>query len=241
MIVAIDIGNTCVSVGLFHRPGEIEPFEVRHMRTSSQPDDFTGLLAGLPNVERLFVASVVPNATAALITASRLPVVTITPRGDLGLRLEGVDYRELGADLFVNAVASRRLFGDDILNVDLGTASTFCVIKEGLYRGTTIVPGLEISLRALTEGTALLPRVEVRRLDRLIQQKTGPCMQTGAYYGHLELTRGLMARAQREWGDLEVVLTGGIGALLRADLGDDVDHYEPNLTLKGISLIAGQL
>ncbi len=241
LLAAIDIGNTRVTVGLFSREGELEPVEVRHMRTSPQPQDFSGLLAGLPPVTRLVVASVVPNATEALIAASRWPVTTIAPAENLGLRLEGVDYSELGADLFVNAVASRHLFGDDILNVDLGTASTFCVITDGLYRGTTICPGLEISLKALTEMTALLPRVEVKRLDRLIQQKSQPCMQTGAYYGHLEMARGLIRRAQAEWGRLEVVLTGGIGALLEADLADVVDHYEPYLTLKGISLIAEKL
>jgi type III pantothenate kinase len=241
VLAAINVGNTWAKLGVFNQPGDLDPLEVRRIPTSTSPADYRELTHGLDGVDAYFTASVVPGATRAIDQAVTKPHQVISARDDLGVRFDGLNYHQLGADLFVNAVASRLLFGSEILNADLGTASTFCVITDGSYRGTTIVPGLEISLRALTERTALLPHVEVARLGRLIQQDTISCMQSGAYYGYLELTRGLIRRAEEEWGKLGVVLTGGIGALLHEDLTDIIDYYEPDLTLKGLSLIAAQL
>jgi type III pantothenate kinase len=205
--------------------------------TSRHADEYGGLVSQVLPDTRVVCASVVPLATAALsqalLTRGAKPELVL-PREDLGLTFGGVDYRELGADLFANALASLWLWNRDALLVDLGTGSTFCVVKDGVYRGTAIVPGMEISFRALTSGAALLREVPLTKAARVINTTTVECLQAGIYYGYLELVRGMIRRVQQEHGKLFVVLTGGIGSFLCDGLMDVIDRYEPNLTLVGI-------
>lgn len=241
MLLTINMGNTRTNSLLFAPDGS------RHFATATRPDcqHYRQWLSQLPRPSRVLLAAVVPPAAAALRAAIaqqwQLPVEQVLPREDLGIRFTTVDYHQLGADLFVNAVVSHHDYGGNILNVDLGSASTFCVIKRGLYLGTSIVPGMELSIRAMIQGTALLQEFELRKMDHIIHDNTIACLQSGIYFGYFELVRGMIERIQEEQGPLQVILTGGIGTFLHQELAPWVDHFRPDLTMEGLQLIAGLL
>lgn len=238
MLLTINMGNTRTNSLLFTDDGPT------YIATATKPDveHYRQFLLAIPKPSRILLASVVPLAAASLRQAAcelwGLTVQQVQAREDLGIRFATVDYHQLGADLFVNAVASHHFYGGNILNVDLGSASTFCVIKQGLYLGTSIVPGMELSIRAMISGTALLSEFELRKMDRIIQDNTVSCLQSGIYFGYFELVRGMIERIQEEQGHLTVVLTGGIGTFLHEELAPWVDHFRPELTMEGLKLIA---
>jgi len=237
VLIAISIGNTRTSIGHLDECGRV--VSVMAQATTRHADEYSGLAKQLTPLARVVCASVVPQATEALRKAlfpRTMEVLTV--RDDLGLTFATVNYAELGPDLYVNALASQWLWGQDCLNVDLGTGSTFCVIKRGVYCGTAIVPGMELSFAALTRRAALLSEVPLKKPSRVINVTTVECLQAGIYYGYLELVRGMIRRVQEEQGTLRVVLTGGIGAFLQEDLLDVVDAYEPYLSLTGIWVAA---
>lgn len=239
MLLAVNIGNTRTNAGLLNEDGTI--IGIISCATSRKAVGYTQFAAGIMQGARVVCASVVPEATEALGQALKqagFNLETLSPRDDLGLSFGGLNYAELGGDLFANALASQHLWQRDVLNVDLGTGSTFCVIRNNVYLGTTIVPGMELSLRALTSGAALIKPITLAKPSKVINTTTEECVQSGIYYGYLELVRGMINRVQREQGKLYVVLTGGIGAFLREELHDVVDVYEPNLTLYGLWVAA---
>ncbi|MBT9157317.1 MAG: Type III pantothenate kinase [Firmicutes bacterium] len=240
LFVAVNIGNTRTSVGFIDDRGRVG--RVMALATTRYAEEYASLRQQIAEGARVVCASVVPQATLALAEAlGDLPIEVLAVRDDLGITFAGVNYAELGPDLFANALASWSLWGQDSLNVDLGTGSTFCVIKKGVYLGTAIVPGMELSFTALMRRAALLTEVPLAKPRRVINANTVECLQAGIYYGYLELVRGLIRRVQEEQGKLRVILTGGIGTFLQDGLGDVIDVYEPNLTLLGIWVAAKRL
>lgn len=242
MLLTINMGNTRTH-GVYYQNGHTSPHFAA--ATLPQTEHYANWLQTITAVapERILLASVVPSAAMALISAAQelwgLTVEVVKPRADLGIRFSSVNYQQdLGADLFVNAVISNHDYGGNILNVDLGTASTFCVIKNGHYLGTSIVPGMELSIRAMIQGTALLKDFSLQKMDKIIQDHTTACLQSGIYFGYFELVRGMINRIQEEEGPLQVVLTGGIGTFLHDELAPYVDYFRPELTLAGLQFIA---
>ena len=220
MILAINIGNTRTNAGILTDEGTL--LQNLSCNTTRTPEGYGEFASTLPVGVRVLCSSVVPEATLALAEAIGLhgfSLELVTARNDLGLNFSGLNYAELGADLFTNALASHYFWNRSVLNVDLGTGSTFCVIRDGIYIGTSIVPGMELSLRALTSGAALIRPIELAKPPRVINTTTVECVQSGIYYGYLELVRGMINRVQREQGKLFVVLTGGIGSFLCAEIG----------------------
>ena len=205
MILAVNIGNTRTNAGVLNNEGTL----VLNLSCSTHrtPDGYSEFASTLPAGARVLCSSVVPEATRALADAIHpygFNLELVTARNDLGLSFSGLNYAELGADLFTNALASHHFWNRSVLNVDLGTGSTFCVIRDGIYQGTSIVPGMELSLRALTSGAALIRPIELAKPSRVINTTTVECVQSGIYYGYLELVRGMINRVQREQGKLYV-------------------------------------
>lgn len=241
VLVAINLNNTRTGVGFFAENGLLHSYSIP---SEDLVQVAQTVLAGIQSGARVVVASVVPKATAALaamLGAGGYQLEELRTQQGLGITFGSLNFRELGADLFANAIAVREIWGRDSLTVDLGTGSTFCVVKSGRYMGTSIVPGMELSLRALTDKAALLGDVPLARPDAVINTNTVACLQSGIYYGYTELVRGMIGRVQREQGKLFVVLTGGIGTFLSAELMDVVDVFEPSLSLLGIAIAAARV
>jgi type III pantothenate kinase len=154
-----------------------------------------------------------------------------------------VDYknpREVGADRIVNAVAAREAFGSPVIVLDCGTATTFDVVSpEGHYAGGLILPGMEVSLAALSGRAAKLPEVSFAASDELIGRDTAGSMQSGSYWAAVDGLSGIIRRlkAMPEYADAPVVATGGLAGRI-VDALTDVNEHRPLLTLQGLLLLA---
>ena len=156
----------------------------------------------------------------------------------------------MGGDRIVNALAAVRLHGSPAIVCDLGTATTLdCVGADGAFVGGAIAPGLELGLEALAARTAKLPRVELRTPDRVIGRDTVSAIQSGTVFGYQALVAGLLARARAELAEtagiapeaVHTILTGGLSAAPWARDVDGVDLIDPDLTLRGLAILAAEV
>jgi type III pantothenate kinase len=259
VLLAIDIGNTNVTVGSF-RNGSL----VATRRTATEPQATADELelrlidllrlddAVLADVSAFACASVVPSLTAALeAVADRhdRPIVIAAP-GTVPIPIRVDRPGEVGADRLVNALAAARLYGTPAIVVDAGTATTFdCVAPDGAFVGGAIAPGLVLGLEALAARTAKLPRVELRTPERAIGRDTMAAIQSGAILGYQALVTGLVGRMRRELAgmgdvapeDVHGIMTGGLSS---ADWAADLDGLEvvdPELTLKGLAILHAEV
>jgi type III pantothenate kinase len=158
-------------------------------------------------------------------TRTGIPILTDNPR-------------EVGADRIVNALAAYHRYGGPVIVVDFGTATTFDAISaKGEYLGGVICPGPQISADALFQRAAKLPRIDVRKPPHVIGRTTVASMQSGLFWGYVDMVEGLVRRMRAELGgDVAVVATGGL-AVLVAPEAKGIDHVDPELTLRGLRIV----
>ena len=158
---------------------------------------------------------------------------------DWGFEIRVDQPNEVGADRLLNALAGHRHFGGPLIVVDFGTATTFDVVNQnGDYLGGVIAPGINLSLEALHQAAARLPRIGIGRPQSVIGTSTVPAMQSGVYWGYIGLVEGLIARIKAEYGGpMKVVGTGGLAPLF-AEGTTQLHHVEPDLTLDGLCMLA---
>jgi type III pantothenate kinase len=249
MLLAIDIGNTNITLGLYQDEelGSRWRLATNHER---MPDEyalqFLGLLshAGCTPEDLIGIslASVVPPLTGKIIEACRrylLQEPFVVDAGiKTGVRVRYDDPRAVGADRIVDAVAVQRLYGGPACVVDFGTGTTFDAIsKEGDYLGGAIAPGIGIASEALFIRTAKLPRVDVQRPPSVIGRNTVHSMQSGLLFGYVSLVEGMVARFQKELGpDMKVIATGGFAEVIAAET-QVIDIIAPWLTLDGLRIL----
>jgi type III pantothenate kinase len=253
MLLAIDVGNTNVVFALF--AGR----EIRtRWRIATDPrrtaDEYAVWLMQLMaiehidrgEVERVIVSTVVPRARHNLEVLAEKYFGTpalIAGEGAAGWGIE-IDVEEpgsLGADRAVNAIAAHAAHGGDLIVVDFGTATTFDVIDfSGAYKGGIIAPGINLSLDALVEHTAKLPRIaiEAPHGDSVIGRNTEEQMLIGAFWGYVAMIEGLVARLRGEIGrPAKVIATGGL-AILFQEHTRIFDAVDADLTLHGLAILA---
>jgi type III pantothenate kinase len=259
MLLALDIGNTNITVGLF-RAGALLGTRRAATNQRATTDEVELLLDGLlrldgiamADVDAVAVASVVPALTAAVeaIAGRRDRPLLIAAAGTVPLAVRVDRPDDVGADRLVNALAAARLYGTPAVVVDFGTATTLdCVAADGAYVGGAIAPGLELGLEALAARTAKLPRIELRAPDRAIGRDTVSAMQSGTIFGYQALAAGLLARVRLELADandvapadVRAILTGGLSAAPWARALDGIDAIDPDLTLKGLAILHAEV
>lgn len=250
MLFVIDIGNTNIVSGIYDGDELVAQF--RMATDKNRSSDELGLFfvqmlrmegIDMAAIGDVIISSVVPPIMHAMENAvkkyiKRDPIV-VTNDMDLGMRICLKNPAELGADRLVNAIAAYELYGGPALIVDFGTATTFCVVnREGDYVGGAIYPGLKISVDALVERTAKLPRIEIVKPEHVIGDGTVHGMQSGIVYGYTGAVDYLVRRMLDELGQGEanVVATGGLARLIAAE-SETIGHIDRNLTLKGLKLI----
>jgi len=257
MLLTIDVGNTNMVYGLFDGERLLGSFRLR--TASDITSDEIGILAceyfsrfGFEpaDVQDVVIASVVPQIMYTLTSAmikyfGREPIV-IDSDVDAGLRygsgLENCTER-LGADRAVTAVAAIAKYGAPLIVVDFGTATTLDAIDaEGRYLGGTIGTGLRVSMDALIQNTAMLPRVELSMPSRVIGTNTGEQLRAGVVAGYVGNMEYLIARMKKELGreDVRVVATGGLSRLI-SEQTKMIDIVDGGLTLDGLRLIYRRL
>jgi type III pantothenate kinase len=146
---------------------------------------------------------------------------------------------EVGADRLLNALAGHHRFGGPLIILDFGTATTFDVVdQDGAYLGGVICPGINLSLEALHQAAAQLPRIGLARPQAVIGRSTVPAMQSGIYWGYVGMIEGLVSRIKAEYGGaMKVIATGGLASLF-AEGTLLIEQIEPDLTLEGLRLLA---
>jgi len=249
MLLAIDIGNTDITLGVFE--GE-ELGATWHVATGihRMADEYAALLLNLlqhqnlkiADIKEIALCSVVPPLVSTFEELSQryfhISPLVVGAGVKTGVSIRMDNPREVGADRIVNAAAAHHLYGGPIIITDLGTATTFdTVSKEGDYLGGVIAPGINIAAEALFMRAAMLPRVELTRPKRVIGTSTTLAMQSGLIFGYVGLVEGIVARIQRELGEkAKVVATGGYAELIAKET-DAIDIVNPDITLIGLRLI----
>ncbi len=249
MFLAIDIGNTSITIGLY-RAEKLGP-RWRLASDNERTSDEYGILliqllerAGVKteDVREIAVASVVPPLTATIEQACRDYLNTVPLVVDAGTRtgipLRYEDPKQVGADRVVNAVAVRRIYRGPVCVVDFGTATIFDAISaEGEYLGGAIAPGIGIASDALFRRAAKLPRVEIVRPPAAIGRNTVHSLQSGLLYGYVGLVDGMVSRFRDELGpDMKTVGTGALVELIAKET-QSIDIIEPWLALQGLKII----
>src|SRR5574341_205882 len=249
MLLAIDIGNTNIVWGIYDNRTLVAHWRLatETKRTSDEYGIlFTNLLAaaGIPpqRVSGAIISSVVhvltPTFEEMVERSFRQHALLVTPQTDTGLTLSYANPKEIGSDRLVNAAAAYHKYRRDLIIVDFGTATTFCVVtKEGQYLGGVIAPGLGISAEALFARAAKLAKVEFVRPKTVIGTDTASSIQAGLLFGYAGLVDSLVRRIEQELGrSVYVIATGGLSSILAAET-TTIQKIEPLLTLEGLEFL----
>ena len=249
MLLALDVGNTNVTIGIFENGQLADHRRLRTVRDQTS-DEWGILLRNLfvlakldaARIQGIVIASVVPPLNPSLAEMSQryfgMEAVFITHLTDTGMPIRYANPEEVGADRIVNGVAAFHRYGGPCIVVDLGTAITFDAIsRSGEYLGGVIAAGIGISVEALFNKTARLPFVAFQRPGAIIGANTVTSMQSGLYYGALGAIDGITERLIQELGaDTRTIATGGQAALIAGD-SRYLKQIDEHLTLEGIRLI----
>lgn len=249
MLLAIDIGNTHTVIGLYE--GDALEHHWRLETKKGRTGDEWGVYlrelfrhekCDIGEVESVIISSVVPPMERALNEMCRRYLkadpLYVTPQVKLNIKIIIDNPDELGADRIVNSAAAYAKYKTDLIVVDFGTATTFDYIsKKGEYRGGLILPGIGISLEALLDHAAKLPRIEIAKPGKVIGTNTVTSMQSGIYYGYAGMIDSVVERIEKEIGKkAKVLATGGLASLIAAD-SRKIEETDELLTLEGLKLI----
>ena len=246
MLLAIDVGNTNTVIALMDAP---EPIAVWRISTSSTrtADEYAVWLSAMLSatgfridmVSACIISNVVPQSQFHLRNLSRR-YFGCEPHVISSKTVPGVEVRipkpsEAGADRLVNAVGAFVRHGGPLIIVDSGTATNLDVIgADGGFEGGVISPGINLSMQALHEAAAQLPRVAIECPDKVIGTDTVGAMKSGVYWGYVSLIEGLISKIQTEYAKpMKVVATGGIASLFEGAT-QAIDVFDPDLTIRGL-------
>ena len=256
MLLAIDAGNTNIVFALFDTASEAQPWgEIRaRWRITTDPrrtaDEYAVWLSQLLSLEgfargdvsKVIIGTVVPRALHNLQTLARKYFDTepvIAGANGWGFPLDVDEPKNLGADRALNMIAAREQHPGDLIIIDFGTATTFDLVDyRGAYKGGIIAPGINLSLDALVNAAAQLPRMAISAPESLsvIGRNTVDQMHIGIYWGYIAMMEGLVARMRSEAGrPVKVVATGGLAILFEKHT-DIFDAVEADLTLHGLAI-----
>jgi len=247
MLLAINANNTNVKFGLFEGERMVGDWRLRTDAGRTADEYLVWLtqlmtLAGIDRrqIDEAIIATVVPQALFHLrMLCERhlglAPLIVGEPGVQLGIKVLLDAPAEVGADRLANAVGGHLLYQEPLIIVDFGTATTFDVVDgEGNYIGGVIAPGINLSLEALHNATAMLPRIAAHKPTHVIGRNTLDAMQSGIFWGYVGLIEGLVARITKEFGSpLTVIATGGLAPLF-VDATPVIRRLEPEITMRGL-------
>ncbi len=247
MLLAIDVGNTNTVFGL--HDGESWVAQWRSATDSTKTaDDYAVWLTqlcrmdGIPfgDLDACIISSVVPQARFNFRNLARRyldiePMFIGESSVELGVPIRIARPEQVGADRLVNAVGAHAQHKGALIVVDSGTATTFDIVgADGGFEGGIISPGINLSMRALHDAAASLPRIAIQRPPQVIGQDTVSAMQSGIFLGYLDLIDGLIRRIKAEYTEpMTVIGTGGVASLFEGE-SEEIDIYDPDVTIRGL-------
>ena len=249
MLLAIDIGNTNITLGVFDGENLYATYRLA-THVNQMPDEYAVFILSLLKQRGIDTTDITEGAISCVVP----PLITtfnelfkkyfdieplaVGPGVKTGVRIRMDNPREVGSDRIANAAGAHSLYSGPIIVVAMGTATAFDTIsKEGDYLGGAVAPGLAISAEALFTRTAALPRVALVSPKKAIGTNTVTAMQSGIIYGYAGLIDGVVARIQEELGEkATVVATGGLASIIAKET-KVIEKVNPNLTLIGIKVI----
>ena len=245
MLLAIDIGNTNITIGLFDAQKLQKTWRVS--TDSSRTSDEKGLqisnMLGSNKINNeVSICSVVPPLTPTFEVLCRryfkVNPLTIGAGSKTGIKVMYDSPRDVGTDRIVDAAAVVHLYGGPAIIVDLGTATVFdAITASSEYLGGAIAPGMGVSADALFRATSQLRRVELSAPDSAIGKNTQHSIQSGLVLGYSELVKGMIRRFKLELGkESKVIATGGLAQVVEKEVSL-FDIIDPDLTLKGLQIV----
>ncbi len=253
MLLAIDVGNTNIVLGVFDGDALVHSWRLQTLRERTS-DELGLLIEGLfehhridkAAIDGVVLGSVVPPLTSTLGSMCQayfgLKALTVDPAANTGMPILYENPAEVGADRIVNSIAAYEQFGRGagrpMIVLDFGTATTFdAVTANGEYLGGAICPGVQISADALFQRAARLPRIDVRKPSRVVGRTTVGAMESGLFWGYVGMVEGLITRMGDELGGNAIcVATGGLAPVIAPETSL-IQHVDPDLTLRGLRMV----
>jgi type III pantothenate kinase len=249
MLLVVDVGNTQTHIGMFRDAELVEHWRFATVRQSTADElgaalrsllELRGL--GFEDVDASIVSSTVPQLRpewtemAQRYLRQNMPVVGPGLRTGMPIRYD--NPREIGPDRLVNAVAGFERLGGPCVIVDFGTAVTHDIVSaDGEYLGGVIFPGVEISLEALSDRAAALPRIDLVEPRSLIGKSTVDAIRSGMIFGYAAMVDGIVGRLREQLGaDTQAIATGGLAHVV-VPFCDSLDVVDDLLTLTGLRII----
>jgi len=251
MLLAIDVGNTNIVIGAFRGATLVHTWRITTIRERTA-DELGILISTLcdrheirrTDISGIVIGSVVPPLSATLVAMvseyfGRVPLM-FDPAVNGGMPILIDDPNEVGADRVANGIAAFEVYGAGLplIIVDFGTATTFdAVSAKGEYLGGVICPGPTLSAEALFQRAAKLPRIDVKKPARVIGTNTVAAMQSGLFWGYVDMVEGLLRRMKAELGGAATVIaTGGLAPVVAPE-STLIEHVDADLTLHGLRLV----
>ncbi|RKD33867.1 type III pantothenate kinase [Thermohalobacter berrensis] len=250
MILVFDVGNTNIVFGVYKGKKLINFW--RMSTDKNKTSDEYGMIINqlfkyyglkLSDIDAVVISSVVPplmyTLQATVIKYFNKKPLIVGPGIKTGMNIRYDNPKELGADRIVNAIAAYEKYGGPSIVIDFGTATTFCAISEkGSYLGGCISPGIKISSEALFQRTAKLPKIELKKPEKVIGKNTINSMQSGIVYGYVGLVDYIVERMKEEMGGeiKNVIATGGLSTLIASE-SNTITKIDKLLTLDGLRII----
>jgi type III pantothenate kinase len=246
MLLAIEQGNTNTMFAIHDGQSWIAQWRSATESTRTA-DEYVVWLSQLLSMQGLgfraidacIISSVVPQSIFNLRNLSRrylnVEPLVIGENAKLGVEVRIEKPSEAGADRLVHAVGASMVYPGPLIVIDSGTATTFDIVAtDGAFEGGIIAPGINLSMQALHEAAAKLPRIAIQRPTRVVGKDTVGAMQSGVFWGYIALIEGLVDRIKAEWGKpMTVVGTGGVASLFEGST-QSIDRFDPDLTIRGL-------
>lgn len=251
MLLTFDIGNSNIVIGLFKGKKLLHKWRLASDNKKSADDYAVDIIELCLNckidclkIQGVIIASVVPTLSNIIHEAVKKftsetitgKILTIGKNVNLDIDIAIQNKEEVGQDRLINAIGGFKKFGGNLIIIDFGTATTFDLVgQNGQYLGGVIAPGINLSLKALHDMTAQLPKINIKAQENVIGKNTVEAMNSGVYFGYIALVEGIVTKMEKEYGiKTTKIITGGLGELFKDALEIEIKSYEPNLTIEGL-------
>ena len=247
MLLAIDSGNTNTLFAIHNGQDWIIEWRIATNATRTA-DEYAVWFFQLLTMQSLsfnditdcVISTVVPQSLFNLRNLARRhldvePIIVGEEGVEIGIGVKVDNPKEVGADRLVTSLGGIKSHPGNLIIIDSGTATTFDIVSEdGFFEGGIIAPGINLSVKALHEAAAKLPRIAIKKPDAVVGKNTVAAMQSGIFWGYIELIDGLVERIKKEDGrQFEVIGTGGVASLFEG-ASRSIDVYDSNLTINGL-------